>query len=540
MVHCNMSLSFTPALARLSLMVPVCVGCACTLALTLITYQNETRNDRAAFAAPAARVHTALAQQLAHVTGTVTRSGLAFAALDALADARSARIEHAVALLRSEYPFIVTVRRASGPAPGSGLAEQPGLRGVPGAAGSAAVELVVPDSVPTTGPTNETVFVLRLDTMFGHLMAAARRRDPLDTGAATDIQTSVYLRPGGRAAQLVYRGPAPDDCPRWPAGCDTQQVARTMHWAGQSWQVSLGRPAPSFWAVHAASASLATLGALATWFGVMLLLAQRQRTGSVIAMLQQRTGDLLSLNDILIKEFDRRRVAEQELERSRTRLRTLVEQQVRIKEGERKRIARELHDDLGQSLLTLKMDLARMSCTTPADAAVVLPREQMQLALAQIDATLAAMRLIINELRPEVLGLGLDAAISWECSKFSRRTGLTCALQADTQGTPLTDDTATALYRIVQEALTNIMRHARAGCVAIDLHAERGWVFLKVIDNGVGMPASPRRKAGSFGLLGVAERIYTLGGAFDVTSNAGTGTTLSVALPLQPPRLGEP
>ena len=231
---------------------------------------------------------------------------------------------------------------------------------------------------------------------------------------------------------------------------------------------------------------------------------------------------------------------EQELQRSHTRLRSLADHQDSIKTNERKRIARELHDDLGQSLLVLKMDLSRMAGSAPADAEVVLPRAQMELALTQIDATLAAMRTILNELRPEVLGLGLAAAIKWECGRFSRRTGLTCALQTDTLEPAPNDDTAAALYRIVQEALTNIMRHARASSVAIDLHAERGWVFLKVSDNGVGMHPSPRPKAGSFGLLGVAERIYLLGGAFDVTSTASTGTTLSVALPLQRPQLTEP
>jgi signal transduction histidine kinase len=141
------------------------------------------------------------------------------------------------------------------------------------------------------------------------------------------------------------------------------------------------------------------------------------------------------------------------------------------------------------------------------------------------------MRGIINELRPSVLDLGLDAALEWEVAKFSRRTEIECKLDIRNELVGLNDDIATALYRIVQESMTNIMRHAQATHVSLSLWTENGWIFLRLADNGVGMSPNCRRKSKSFGLIGISERIYALGGAFDTESKPGEGTALIIAVP---------
>ena len=178
-------------------------------------------------------------------------------------------------------------------------------------------------------------------------------------------------------------------------------------------------------------------------------------------------------------------------------------------------------------MLALRIDLALIAKDEPNP----VMRTRIERVLAEIDTTMGAMRLIINELRPTVLDLGIDAAIEWEIAKFHRRTGIACRIDIKNIDLWLSDNISTALYRIVQESLTNIMRHAKATSVDVALWAENERVFLTVYDDGVGMNPKCRRKSHSFGLIGIAERIHALGGTFDTESKPGRGTRLSIALP---------
>lgn len=223
------------------------------------------------------------------------------------------------------------------------------------------------------------------------------------------------------------------------------------------------------------------------------------------------------------------RASEAKLQLSNETLRRLAAHAEHIKEGERKRIAREIHDDLGQNLLALRIEADMLSARTSARHPRLHTRALST--LHQIDATIKSVRQIINDLRPTVMDLGLNAAVDWQITEFRRRTGIECELVENHQDIKGSDQSTTALFRILQESLSNIARHAEATRVRIELRVERGWIWMAVRDNGIGLHASGRNKPGSFGLVGIEERINILGGTFAVTSGPGAGTTIHVSVP---------
>ncbi|MCY1532598.1 Sensor histidine kinase LiaS [compost metagenome] len=201
-----------------------------------------------------------------------------------------------------------------------------------------------------------------------------------------------------------------------------------------------------------------------------------------------------------------------------------------VKEEERKRIAREIHDQLGQSLLALRMDVSMLQ-----DRIATLQPELFETAsdaLNHIDTTIGSVRGIINDLRPPVLDLGLQAALEWQLEEFRLRTGTDCQMRVRDASLrdELDDQRATTLFRIVQESLSNITRHARATQVMIELFEEGRCLHLHVSDNGVGIADQGKRNA--FGLAGMKERVSMLGGEFRVESVPGNGTLLAIVMPL--------
>jgi signal transduction histidine kinase/CHASE1-domain containing sensor protein len=232
----------------------------------------------------------------------------------------------------------------------------------------------------------------------------------------------------------------------------------------------------------------------------------------------------------LAKEMTRElRESEARLQQSNETLRRLAEHAESIKEIERKRIAREIHDDLGQNLLALRIEADLLAARTEKHH----PRLHARVCMtrAQIDAIIKSVRQIINDLRPNVLDLGLHAAVDWQIMDFRRRTGIACELMENSQDMPVDDRSATALFRILQESLTNVLRHAHASRVRVELRVDPGWVSMSVIDNGVGLPEAGRNKPGSFGLVGVEERVKILNGVFSASSTPGKGTTIRVSIP---------
>lgn len=232
----------------------------------------------------------------------------------------------------------------------------------------------------------------------------------------------------------------------------------------------------------------------------------------------------------LAKEMTRElRESEARLQKSNETLRRLAEHAESIKEIERKRIAREIHDDLGQNLLALRIEADLLTARTEKHHPRLHARARMT--RDQIDMTIKSVRQIINDLRPNVLDLGLHAAVDWQITEFRRRTSIACELVENSQDIPVDDRSATALFRILQESLTNVLRHAHASHVRVELRVDPGWVSMSISDDGVGLPEAERNKLGSFGLVGVEERVKILNGAFNVSSTPGKGTTIQVSIP---------
>jgi PAS domain S-box-containing protein len=237
------------------------------------------------------------------------------------------------------------------------------------------------------------------------------------------------------------------------------------------------------------------------------------------------------------KDITERKQTEQALRQSQQELRELAAYQERIREDERKRIAREIHDDLGQNLLALRIDVTLLE----AHAADVSPalHQKVCLALTQIDTTVKSVRAIINNLRPPVLDLGLQTAIEWLVQQFRERSSIACNLRILGEKLNLApdDERATAIFRVVQEALANVARHAQATRVDITLQRTDGKLTITVADNGIGVFPGNARKPRSFGLIGIKERILSLGGDFNVDSIPGQGTRLTLSLADEEPVL---
>ena len=211
-------------------------------------------------------------------------------------------------------------------------------------------------------------------------------------------------------------------------------------------------------------------------------------------------------------------------------LRELSRHADRLREQERAELAREIHDDLGQNLLVLRIDADMLASRTQQRHPRLHARARAT--LGQIDATIKSVRQIINDLRPTVLDLGVNAAVEWQAAQFRARTGIACEVSESHGDISVSDQCATALFRILQESLSNISQHANASRVRIRLEKDHGNVSLTVSDNGVGAGADGRNKHGSFGLVGIEERIKLLGGTFLIDSSPGAGMSVQVTVPL--------
>ncbi|WP_280720718.1 CHASE domain-containing protein [Janthinobacterium sp. CG_23.4] len=224
------------------------------------------------------------------------------------------------------------------------------------------------------------------------------------------------------------------------------------------------------------------------------------------------------------------RASQIRLQLSHQKLRRLAAHADRAKEEERKRIAREIHDDLGQNLLVLRIDADMLASRTQRHHPRLNARARST--LAQIDATIKSVRHIINDLRPTVLDLGVNASVEWQVTQFCRRTGIACEVSESHDDIFLSDECATALFRILQESLSNVLQHANASRVQVKLEKCHDSVSLSVSDNGVGAAINGRNKPGSFGLVGIEERIKLLGGTFYIESSPGAGMSVRVSVPL--------
>jgi signal transduction histidine kinase len=214
-------------------------------------------------------------------------------------------------------------------------------------------------------------------------------------------------------------------------------------------------------------------------------------------------------------------------------LRGLTDQLARVREDERARIARELHDELGQGLTALKLDidaaLKALDDSHPARRGAI--RAALASMAAVTESTLDAVERIVTELRPAVLdALGIAAAAEWLVDQFTQRTGIRAACSCDDDDRGLSPEAETALFRILQEALTNVTRHAAATAVTVSLRRDGSSIVLTVDDNGRGAPESAFTRPTGFGILGMRERLLALDGSLAVASFP-TGTRLTARCP---------
>jgi signal transduction histidine kinase len=199
-------------------------------------------------------------------------------------------------------------------------------------------------------------------------------------------------------------------------------------------------------------------------------------------------------------------------------------------ETERKRIAREVHDELGQLLTALRMDILYLQmryCTL--DAGLGEKTDSMK---RLVDQAMQGVRNVAAHLRPVALDMGLTEAVRWLCTEFSNKTGVPCHLQSTLAAPPPDEQKSTVLFRIVQESLTNITRYAHPTQVRVHMECLDQTLKVSVVDNGVGFDLQQPSIEKSFGLLGMQERALALGGKVTICSSPGAGTSVTVSIPL--------
>lgn len=221
--------------------------------------------------------------------------------------------------------------------------------------------------------------------------------------------------------------------------------------------------------------------------------------------------------------------AEQRLEDSCEQLRELTTRREEAREEERKRIARDIHDELGQMLTALRMDVSLLRMKFGEANPALLG--ELQGVMGRVDATIQVVRNVAAKLRPAVLDMGIVSAMEWQVGEFVKRSGVRCGLQVADEDICLDEERATALFRIVQESLTNVARHAHAQNVDISLKREGDAYLLEVRDDGKGFDHEMLKKK-TFGLMGIRERVMLLQGELEISSAPGSGTTVSVRIPL--------
>jgi two-component system sensor histidine kinase UhpB len=228
------------------------------------------------------------------------------------------------------------------------------------------------------------------------------------------------------------------------------------------------------------------------------------------------------------------KLEQEETKRSRARLAELTEHIEQLKEQERTRIAREIHDDLGGNLTAIKMALAMLAARLPPEQAL---QEKADYLDSLVDRTIEAVHRISLDLRPSTLDLGIVAALEWQAREFEKQMDIACVFRAD--GDDIDDiegeldpDHASALFRIFQESLTNIAKHAGASRVTVTLRRQRQHLTLAICDNGRGITPADRLKPQSFGLRGMSERARALGGTLTLSAAPGGGTMVVVKIRL--------
>jgi signal transduction histidine kinase len=257
------------------------------------------------------------------------------------------------------------------------------------------------------------------------------------------------------------------------------------------------------------------------------------KKGATDYVLKQRLSRLVPSVHRALREAEERReriTAEERLRQSHAQLRALSIHLQSVREEERIRIAREVHDELGQSLTGLKLQLTWLAGRLPENLKLLHTKAHTM--ADGIDGIIQAVRRIATELRPGLLDTaGLPAALEWQTNEFQKQTGIQCRVTVAIRDTMLSQDLNTAFFRIFQETLTNIIRHANATKVEVRLIESTEHYILEVKDNGRGISESEIQNTKSIGLIGMTERAALLGGEVRWRGEPGRGTTVSIRIP---------
>ena len=250
---------------------------------------------------------------------------------------------------------------------------------------------------------------------------------------------------------------------------------------------------------------------------------------SVVYPTRRQTRDGKGIFFHMVADVTDEKRAEEEVISSREQLRSLSAHLESVREAERTKVAREVHDELGQILTALKIDLSWLARRLSSEQALL---EKVESVKQLLDTAIQTVKRISVELRPGVLDdLGLGAAIEWQGQDFEKRTEIAFEFQSGPKDIVVDRDCSTALFRILQEALTNVVRHANASRVKVSLGQEDGTTVLKIADNGRGIREIELSCATAFGLIGMRERARSLGGDLLVSGSRREGTTVVATIP---------
>jgi two-component system, NarL family, sensor histidine kinase UhpB len=266
------------------------------------------------------------------------------------------------------------------------------------------------------------------------------------------------------------------------------------------------------------------------------------KSGATDYVLKTRLSRLVPAVQRALREAGERaerRRTEERLKKSHEQLRALSMYLQHVREDERIRISRQVHDELGQALTGLKMDLYWLSTRLPKQLRAV--REKTKTMSAHIDSTIQTVRRISTELRPGILDdLGLVAALEWQAGEFQKRTAIKCDVASDLPDPILDQELNTAFFRNFQESLTNVVRHANACRVDVRLWQDEANLWMEIKDNGRGISEAELSNTRSIGLLGMRERAALLGGEVIISGTPGQGTAVRVRIPREQPVTTEP
>lgn len=321
-----------------------------------------------------------------------------------------------------------------------------------------------------------------------------------------------------------------------------EEAARSGHNEYEGWRVR--KDGSRFWANVVVTALRNAKGSLQGFAKVTRDMTGRHEKEETLAKakellelrVEQRTTTLARLNQELRTEIADRVRAEDQLRASLDQLRALAARLQNVREEERTSIAREIHDELGQACTAIKMDLALIGRRTTKRQTRL--RAKADSAIKLVDGMIVTLRRIASDLRPRTLDdLGLTAALEWQAQEFEKRTRIRCRVTLPKELLALDPERSTAIFRIFQESLTNVARHAQATRVEARLEREADQLIFQVRDNGRGFDPEETKARKSLGLVGMQERALLLDGELKVEGVPGSGTTMTLRIPLPPSTL---